>query len=163
MNEGRIVQIGSPRAIYDRPYTRFVAEFIGSSNFIEGTVLGPEGSETYLRVRTPMGDIVAQSDMPLRPGAAATIAIRPENVELSEEPGNGSPVNRYSGAVDQKVFLGDFVDLQVKAGDLVLLSRAHPSLRTPVGGTLHIHMPPEHCVVLHEGGAAKPSQDSEQE
>jgi iron(III) transport system ATP-binding protein len=152
MNEGRIVQIGSPREIYERPYSRFVAEFIGSSNFLEGTVVGQAGQQGFCRVQTGIGEMVAQTDTPQPAGARVTISIRPENVELSEEPTPGPPVNRYTGLVDQKIFLGDYADFQVKVADAMLLSRAHPSLRTPVGGTIQVKMDPQKCVVLHEGG-----------
>jgi iron(III) transport system ATP-binding protein len=158
MNEGRITQIGSPRAIYEKPYTRFVAEFIGTSNFIEAEVLGPDSRHGYCWVRCALGDLVAQTDTALNQGDAVTLSVRPENVELSDEPGAAADgVNRLSGIVDQKVFLGDFVDFQVRSGETMLLSRAHPSLRTPVGGTIHIHVRPEKCVVLHEGGSPAPS------
>jgi iron(III) transport system ATP-binding protein len=153
MNEGRIVQIGSPRAIYEKPFTRFVAEFIGTSNFLEAEVLGREGADGIWRVRSALGDLSAQSDQELTQGTKVTVSIRPENVELSEEPNTGANgINRSSGVVDQKVFLGDFVDFQVKVGETLVLGRGHPSLRTPVGGAISLRFDPEKCVVLHEGG-----------
>ena len=56
--------------------------------------------------------------------------------------------------VDAKVFLGDIVDFQVKVGDVMLLSRAHPSLRTPVGDKINIRMDPLKCVALPAEPAA---------
>src|SRR3979490_431004 len=79
MNEGRIVQIGSPRAIYERPRNRFVAEFIGSSNFLDGIVLGADSRPDFWRVRVSFGDLVAQSETRLAPGASVTLSVRPEN------------------------------------------------------------------------------------
>src|SRR5215212_7465054 len=54
MSEGQIVQIGSPRDIYERPRTKFVADFIGTTNFLDGTVLGRDGREDIVRVGTAL-------------------------------------------------------------------------------------------------------------
>jgi iron(III) transport system ATP-binding protein len=152
MNAGEIVQIGAPRVIYDKPRTKFVAEFIGTSNFIEADVLGREAGDGYWRVRTPFGDWTALSDAPLSHGAKVTLSIRPENVVLSESPAeNGGGGNASTGTVDQKVFLGDFTDFQVKLGETVLFARAHPDLLTPVGEPIHVRVAPDKCVVLSEG------------
>jgi iron(III) transport system ATP-binding protein len=155
MNEGRIVQIGSPRAIYDRPHTRFVADFIGTSNFIDGTVLGFEDQHQLWRVRTPLGDLLVSAEAVLQAGAHVTVSVRPEDVELTEDE---APANRLlntcSGIVDQKVFLGDFVDFQVKVGETMLLSRAHPSLRTPIGDKINVRMEPLKCVALPDDATA---------
>jgi iron(III) transport system ATP-binding protein len=149
MNEGEIVQIGSPRAIYEKPRTKFVAEFIGTCNFVDGTVLGPDEKPGAWRVRSELGDITVQSDAPLAAGGSVSISIRPENVELADEPPTGAPArNHFSGIVDQKVFLGDFIDFQIRVGDCLLLARGHPSLRTPVGEKIHLKMDPEKCIVL---------------
>jgi iron(III) transport system ATP-binding protein len=147
MNEGRIVQIGSPRAIYERPRNRFVAEFIGSSNFLDATVLGADSRPGFWRVRTSFGDLSAESETPLQPGSAVTLSVRPENVELSEAD-SGHAANRFTGTVSSKVFQGDFADFQIRVGDATLLARTHPSLRTPTGGTIHFSIFPEKCIVL---------------
>ncbi len=153
MNEGRIVQIGSSRAIYERPFNRFVAEFIGSSNFIAGTVLGAGNMALYWHIRSALGDVLAESDAALKPGASATLSIRPENVELSETPfAADEGGNVCAGSVEAKVFQGDFTDFQIRVGDVLLLARAHPSLRTPVGDPVHVRIAPDKCVVLAEEG-----------
>jgi iron(III) transport system ATP-binding protein len=100
-------------------------------------------------VRTGLGDLVAQSETPLQPGASVTLSVRPENVELSEQPPEPG-ANVLTGTVDSKVFQGDFIDFKVRVGGATLLARTHPSLRTPVGGAIHIRIDPEKCVVLAE-------------
>jgi iron(III) transport system ATP-binding protein len=151
MNEGEIVQVGSPREIYERPRTKFVAEFIGSSNFIEASVLGKDGRDGFWRLRCPFGDWTAQSDAQLTEGAKVSLSIRPENVELRETEGEGQVgANSCVGIVDQKVFLGDFTDFQIKVGESVLLARAHPDLRTPLGDSIYVRVAPDKCVVLSE-------------
>ena len=155
MNEGRVVQIGPPRAIYERPRTKFVADFIGMSNFLDGHVVGFDESSSCWHAKTAIGNLLVQSDVKLTAGAPVAISIRPEDVELSDEPApESSGLNLCRGIVDQKVFLGDFIDFQVKVGDFTLLSRAHPSLRTPVGDPINVRMNPQKCVALPEEAAA---------
>ncbi len=150
MNEGRIVQVGSPRAIYDHPRTKFVADFIGTTNFIPGVVLGRDPQTGRWNIRTAAGDMLVHTDSELGPGMRVTVSIRPEDVELLEQaPAERSP-NLTSGLVDQMVFLGDFIDCQIKIGDLILLSRAHPSLRTAVGGKIYVRTNPDKCVAIPE-------------
>jgi iron(III) transport system ATP-binding protein len=150
MNEGRIIQIGSPRAIYEQPLNRFVAEFIGSSNFLDGTVVAAENAPGLFRVRVALGDLIARSGRALSAGELVTVSVRPENVELLEvRPEVGS--NVFGGTVDSKVFQGDFVDFQIRARGVTLLARTHPSLRTPVGDAVNMRLDPEKCVVLATG------------
>jgi iron(III) transport system ATP-binding protein len=140
MSEGRIEQTGSPRDIYERPRSRFVADFVGATNFIEGEMLAGG------RARAAFGEIDTGAAAELREGERVLLSVRPEDVELSETRPDGR--NVWEGRVDQKVFLGEFVDFQVKLGDRILLSRQHPSLRTPIGGTIYVRLHPGKCVAF---------------
>jgi len=149
MNEGRIQQVGAPRDIYERPCSRFVADFVGTTNFLDGTVLG-RGAEAGLhRVRTEVGDMEILSGEELRDGDRVVLSVRPEDVDLGETRPGGA--NVWEARVDQKVFLGEFVDFQVKLGDRILLSRCHPSLRTPIGDSIYVQLHPEKCVAFKAG------------
>lgn len=152
MNEGRIVQMGSPRDIYERPQSKFVADFIGTTNFLDGTVVGHDGDPTRWRLDAPLGTIAVQSEVPLEQGAPITVSVRPEDVILSEAPPQAAPEdNVYLGTVEAKVFLGEYVDYKVNVGSCTLLARAHPSLRTPVGENIHVHLQPEKCIAISDG------------
>jgi iron(III) transport system ATP-binding protein len=147
MNEGRIVQIGSPRTIYEQPRDRFVAEFIGTSNFLDGTVVGAENAPGLFRVRSGLGELIARSERALSTGELVTVSVRPENVELLEtKPEVGT--NVFPGTVDSKVFQGDFVDFQIRACGMNFLARTHPSLRTPVGEAVRMRLDADKCIVL---------------
>jgi iron(III) transport system ATP-binding protein len=74
------------------------------------------------------------------------LSVRPENVELSESPLDGP--NVWSGVVEQKVFLGEAIDFRVTVNGRALLSRQHPTLRTPVGGSIVVRIQPDKCVVF---------------
>jgi len=147
MNEGRIQQIGSPRAIYERPNNAFVADFVGSTNFLDGSVLGPDETNGHYRVRTEIGDLSVLATESFRADDKVLISVRPEDVELTEARPQAA-TNVREGIVDQKVFLGEVLDFQVKLGNRILLSRQHPSLRTPIGNPIFIQLDPEKCVAL---------------
>jgi spermidine/putrescine transport system ATP-binding protein len=106
MNEGRILQLGTPDEIYERPRSRFVADFIGQTNFLEVDVTGADGQlvdvhlagSGPLRARAPEG--VAAGHM--------TLAVRPEKIALlADLPGNEVPGwDRLDGALEEIVYVG---------------------------------------------------------
>jgi len=108
MNEGRIEQIGAVREIYDRPQTLFVAQFLGESNVLAGTV-----SRTFDdgRVEVTLGNghrIVGSCTVPLREGEAATVVTRPERLNATAAT-EGDAATGLSFTVEEAVFLGDHV------------------------------------------------------
>ena len=156
MSEGRIVQIGSPRDIYERPRNKFVADFVGSTNFIGGRVASAAAGNGRCGVATALGELNVQCVEPLAKDVPVVISVRPEDVELFEAaPPREDGDNVCTGVVEAKVFLGDYLDFQVKVGDSVLLARVHPSLRTPVGHPIHVRMRAEKCVALAEPVASR--------
>ena len=151
MHEGRIQQIGRPRDVYERPANRFVADFVGNTNFFDGVMVSPaapkpSGEGGSRNVSTEIGDIKVSTDLPVHAGERVTISVRPEDVELSETRPQGE--NVWEGRVEQKVFLGEAIDFRVTVGPRELLSRQHPTLRTPVGGAIFVKLDPEKCVLL---------------
>src|SRR3984957_10919384 len=85
MSEGRIVQIGSPRDIYERPRNKFVADFVGTANFLDAVVVAAE-AEGRCRVRAALGELDVQCVEHLTADDAVVVSVRPEDVELSEQP-----------------------------------------------------------------------------
>jgi iron(III) transport system ATP-binding protein len=147
MSEGRIQQIAAPREIYTRPVNAFVADFVGSTNFLDASVLGPDAVERHYRVRSEIGDLTVLATESFKADDKVLVSVRPEDVELAESRPSRA-TNVWEGVVDQKVFLGEFLDLQVKLGSRTLFSRQHPSLRTPTGHAIFIELDPEKCVAL---------------
>ena len=88
MNGGQIEQLGTPEELYDRPRTRFVADFIGTTNLLSGTVASVTADGAILDLDAG-GRCVVGADG-LAPGAAVEIAVRPEALELIPTPGRGS-------------------------------------------------------------------------
>jgi ABC-type Fe3+/spermidine/putrescine transport system ATPase subunit len=79
MQAGRVVQVGAPREVYDKPASRFVASFLGEANFLPARIIGREGNETLLE--TPIGAVRAELDASLR-GPEITLVVRPEAVRF---------------------------------------------------------------------------------
>ncbi len=154
MNDGRVVQVGTPRQIYEQPCNQFVADFVGTTNFIGGTVTALEDGNGRCLIGSAMGPLRVQASQGVAKDNAVTVSVRPEDVELSEQPlpaGEGD--NVCKAMVTAKDFLGEHLDFQVKVGDVVLLARAHPSLRTPVGDSIFLRMKAEKCVAIPTPGA----------
>jgi iron(III) transport system ATP-binding protein len=149
MNRGRIEQTGAPREIYERPASQFVADFIGTTNFLRATVNSADGAGGLQRVASEVGDLVVRAGDSLAPGTRVVISVRPEDIQLSESRPHAAS-NVLEGTVDTKVFLGESVDFRVKVRHRVLQSRAHPSLGTRVGHPIYLSLDPEKCVALKE-------------
>jgi iron(III) transport system ATP-binding protein len=113
-NQGRIFQVGPPKALYERPANRFVADFIGINNLVDGKVLSVDGTQRSLRAETAFGEIGAIHDAPLKPGDRCVISVRPENIALEGQPGGG--VNRVNGRISFAAYLGNTLRYDVDLG-----------------------------------------------
>jgi putative spermidine/putrescine transport system ATP-binding protein len=103
-NRGRLEQIGPAEDLYERPSTRFVAEFIGETNTIAGTLGASEGGHAMLK--TADGPLRGRTQAVLPMGSRATLSIRPERIMLqtSEVPAGAS--NCLSGRIVEAIYLG---------------------------------------------------------
>jgi spermidine/putrescine ABC transporter ATP-binding subunit len=105
MNEGRIEQCGLPTELYDEPTSRFVADFIGESNFIEGTVQRLDGAAAW--VEAPgLGALRAPARPEVISGATMALTVRPEKI-VAVENGAAADLNVVDGIVDDVVFVGE--------------------------------------------------------
>jgi iron(III) transport system ATP-binding protein len=117
MDRGRIAQLGAPREVYDRPVSRFVAEFLGDSNFVPGSVR--ESGEQRCVVETAVGMLtgIPAGERP-QLGAAVICSFRPHAVTLN---GDSAAVNRFQAVVQSITFLGDLLQVSLlAAGELSL-------------------------------------------
>ena len=114
MNNGRIEQMGDPHALYSRPENRFVANFIGETNFMKGTVTAIENKVAVLRWEGEevRATIIAH---PATVGETATVAVRPEAIICSaDKPHNR---NAIQGTVRQRIFKGNHTSLTIALGE----------------------------------------------
>jgi len=111
MNDGRIVQIDTPQRLYNRPASRFVADFLGEANFIDGRVIdvGPP-----VRIETPLGEILAAEADGAEAGAAVTCCIRPERITIAPRGASpeGAGVFALPAAIDGSTYLGQLRQYQ---------------------------------------------------
>jgi iron(III) transport system ATP-binding protein len=111
MKDGRVLQVGRPKELYERPRTRFVADFVGTNNLVPGRVSGRAGAE--LMVDTAVGTLRAVSDVSV--GERCVLAIRPENVAVDAGAGS-SAGNVVRGRVSFVSYLGSALRYDVEAG-----------------------------------------------
>ncbi len=146
MREGKVVQIGHPREIYENPRSRFVAEFIGTSNFIWGTVAAT--SSESVAVETSEGRLNLFSSAAVTVGSEVIVSIRPEAMELTVIGCQGARANEWSGEVVTRVFLGNSVDHVVSVGRYELRNRSDPSVSIEPGTRVFLRMDPDKCSLV---------------
>jgi spermidine/putrescine transport system ATP-binding protein len=154
MNRGRVEQIGVPEDVYERPSTTFVAGFIGVSNLMPATVVGPG------RIQLDGGREVAADTGGLAAGKGCHAVVRPEKlrVDLVEDAAatvNGKP--RVEGVVESSLYLGTSTQIVVGLGDEVRMTVLVPNAdeserqRLPGGGArVALSWEPEHMHVVTE-------------
>ncbi|WP_246510334.1 TOBE domain-containing protein [Bradyrhizobium glycinis] len=115
MNRGQTEQVGSPRAIYDHPASRFVAGFLGKNNLLRAVVLwGPDGRPQIQWNGTRLG---AAPRPALLAAGPCVLAIRPESITITEAvSGQPNAEDRIRGKVVSQTFLGASVDVLVAVG-----------------------------------------------
>ncbi len=113
MNQGTVRQIGTPEEIYQRPYDRFVATFIGKSNIFEGRCVGIEAG---VAVCALFGDVPIRIQAPVPPGLESTVyvSVRPEQIHFDQPPSTGGVVNIVSGRIAYAAYLGTYQRVGVR-------------------------------------------------
>jgi spermidine/putrescine transport system ATP-binding protein len=125
MEAGRIDQLGTPREIYERPATRFVAGFIGTSNLLDGPVDAVDAGVAVLRYADGDRVLVAVPDS-VRPGDALEVSVRPEKIDLSRDEPAGATGSVLSGVVTEVVYHGTSTNYTVRTAagpDLVVFDQ----------------------------------------
>ena len=145
LQAGRVAQIGTAEELFERPRSRFVAEFIGRTNLVDGVAQGPDiVARGSLRLRVSAAD--------LRTGAPVAVSIRPHQIELAPDapPAAAPGANLLTGTVLRSSYLGDSVDYQVRieAGDLTLRAVGPTPPRVRTGERVSVRIPAAACVPL---------------
>lgn len=127
MNDGKVAQVGSPEDLYDRPDNRFVAGFIGESNFLPAVVRGLEDDVVVAECE---GTLI-RALCPGRPasGAKVTLTTRPERLRFADGGWTGleAPQNRLSVTVTEAVFAGERCRYMLQSGDGTSIVLKEPS------------------------------------
>ncbi|MCU0585565.1 MAG: ABC transporter ATP-binding protein [Desulfobacterales bacterium] len=147
MKDGRIVEIGDPHKIYFDSDHRFVADFIGRANLIDGRVAAQEGAHT--RVDSVIGPIACQLRPQLVAGSPVAVCIRPEFIRVAawaQDTEGGA--NRFRGRLESLVFVGEAYEGEIRVGDQRLIARIHPAAALVEGVEVEFAVEPEHCLAL---------------
>src|SRR3989449_1939576 len=149
---GRVVQVGTAEDLFQRPRTRFVAEFIGKTNLVDGVAAEPGVvARGGLRLRVAVTG--------LKTGAPVAVSIRPHEIILVTGDRASPPeYNVLSGVVQRTSYLGDAVDYQVRVNesDVTLRVTAPTSIRLSPGVGVRLAVAPEACVPLTESEEGRP-------
>ncbi|WP_295484124.1 polyamine ABC transporter ATP-binding protein [uncultured Succinatimonas sp.] len=127
MDRGQFVQIGGPREIYETPNCRFCAEFIGSVNLFDCTLISSNATQSLLRADDFSHLIELQHDIDLADGMPLTIALRPEKIYISHEKPE-EETNWCHGVVENIAYLGDISIYYVRLKDGRIVTSTLPNV-----------------------------------
>jgi iron(III) transport system ATP-binding protein len=144
---GRIVQRGTPRDIYRHPQSEYVADFIGSANFVAGRIVNAQGPGGGVQVRTAQAVIDCIAGEALAQGQPVLVTARPEDVELEEGDATGEP-NTLAGTIASRAYLGEVFDYLVDVGGTSLRVREGSDREIGVGGRVRIRFPAGKALAL---------------
>jgi iron(III) transport system ATP-binding protein len=151
MNQGKIVEIGSPQDIYLRPRSLFAANFVGLMNVIPAKKKSHlAGNEALLEI--PFGEMRCVLQSNRINGAEIHVLVRPENITILLS----APLdvnNVWSGQLVEKTFLGESLDCQVSMGGFLLRARVDPYSKVKEGDKVFVQIDASRCTTLSAGGS----------
>jgi spermidine/putrescine ABC transporter ATP-binding subunit len=153
MNEGKIIQLDTPVALYESPANLFVADFIGESNFLKGQIAETNGERTAVVTEEGLKVWVATFNQ-ANPGDEVSVAIRPEKIEILSEDAVDSDdiVNRFTGKIEEIIYVGEarIFRVSLAAGVIVDIKvQSGPSVQNyKIGGDINIGWRTRHGLAL---------------
>ena len=154
MHAGKVEQLGTPEELYERPTSRFVADFIGSTNLLRGRI------EADGRARLTTGELAPVAHDGLAAGTDVEISIRPEAIVLVPAAAEGA----IAATVEQAAYLGTTISYQVRTAGGLAMTVLSPKTgaRIPVGSDVAVSWSPSEALILG-AGPLPASQDMEEE
>ena len=150
MESGDVVQIGTAQEIYERPANRFVADFIGTMNFMSGEVVQVLKDTDDVYVRTEFSDKMlckTPNMTETTPGKKVYASIRPEDVEVFTEPPQGRE-NLFKGTIAHKAYLGNFLYFFVSVDGTMIRVQIPHHMPQEEGQELYLFLNPQKCMIL---------------
>ena len=150
MDSGNVVQIGTAQEIYEKPANRFVADFIGTMNFMSGEVVQVLQDTDAVCVRTEFSEkMLCKTDSitETTPGKKVYASIRPEDVEVFTQPPQASE-NLFKGTIVNKAYLGNFLYLFVNVDGTMIRVQLPHHMPQEEGQELYLFLNPQKCIVL---------------
>ena len=150
MDSGDVVQIGTAQDIYKNPANRFVADFIGTMNFMSGEVFEVLEDQNAVAVRTEFSEKMLCKTLDstaAAPGSKVYASIRPEDVQVFTESPQDKQ-NVFKGTIAHKAYLGNFLFFFVNINDTMIRVQVPHHLPQEEGQELYLLLDPQKCVVL---------------
>lgn len=149
MEGGKIVQIGQPEDIYKRPANRFVADFIGTTNFIQGTLAEVHKDTKIACLQTDFGIIRCTLSDSFQNFSAQTVqaSIRPEEIEVLQDLPQGQE-NVLRGTITYRAYLGNFLYIFVTVDNTMLRVQVPYDLKKQEQEEITLYVNPEKCMIL---------------
>jgi len=151
LDRGKLMQLATPAEIYSRPVNKFVAGFMGTTNFIHGKV--QDITDDYAAVAINDGLILHGRGLGLEKGQEVDVAVRPENVEFLSQSQASMPhgdLNIFNARVDRATYVGELIDYQLTFGDSLIRAKGDVRRKRAAGETVKIYIDPDQLPVLHE-------------
>lgn len=149
MDKGSIVQVDTPHNVYRQPASRFVAEFVGMTSFIEGTVDSWDPESRQSVVLSDDGITFRGRANAIGLGEKVLMCVRPESVELAKDSGEAVGPNHCAGIVETAVDMGEFIDCQVRIGRWLLRTKSLPRAGAfRAGDRVSVRLDPQSCFIV---------------
>jgi iron(III) transport system ATP-binding protein len=145
MLEGRVVEVGAPQALYERPQARFTSNFLGDISYLNGKVVARDA--TSVVIETSHGPVRCLTSQEVRKGEAVLAGIRPEHITLHKHRPPAA-TNAFDGTVISALFEGTHTKYRVAVGDAAFL--VHGRSVFSVGDRLHAVVDPDRIVLLRD-------------
>jgi ABC-type Fe3+/spermidine/putrescine transport system ATPase subunit len=150
MDSGNVVQIGNAQEIYQKPANRFVADFIGTMNFMPGEVIEvmPNSNEVYVRTEFSEKMLCTMPDSKaVTTGEKVYASIRPEDVEVFMGPPQ-TKENLFRGTIVHKAYLGNFLYFFVNVNNTMIRVQVPHHVPQEEGQGLYLYLNPKNCMIL---------------
>ncbi|KFC65792.1 putative Spermidine/putrescine ABC transporter (ATP binding protein) [Bosea sp. LC85] len=145
LNRGKIEQFDTPSGLYDRPQTRFVAEFIGETNLLAGRVSQRQGEAATVALISG-GSVSCDRAGPFETGSEVMVSVRPEMLHLVQD---AAAANALSVTIEDHVYHGDHIRLHLAFGESRLVARAgRRDAAPPIGSKALASFAPGDCALV---------------
>ncbi|PIE34305.1 polyamine ABC transporter ATP-binding protein [candidate division KSB3 bacterium] len=146
LNKGEIMQQGPPHEVYSKPKNKFVAGFMGTTNFVPGSVKERRGGHLVMTIGSGKEMLCLGRDA--GNGAQGEIAVRPENISFCAETETGD--NIFKASVTRASYTGDMIDYELDFNGVPLRARGSVKQRSEAGEQITIKIDPDQTPVLFE-------------
>lgn len=151
MDNGKLMQLGSPDEIYRKPNSKMVASFLGTANFINGKVVSlknngyeviTDNNEKYVIKRSDQNENLINQDV--------TILIRPEDIQIIDPDNVTNKTNVFKGSISKVAFLGNQIDYECEFKTFPLRFCTNNETRHSIGTNIYVYLPPEKSVIIKD-------------